>query len=86
MKANLNELRELVLFTEDCNNSFFIAVRHFMFCRVTEPVQQGDYDLGDEFKDEDLDFSFANKDKLLVGFDFLEYVETDFNEDYVITF
>ena len=79
MKANLNELRELVLFTEDSNNPLTSAMVKFMFSKVVEPIQQGVYE-----SNEIDEYFFQTKEDILKGFDYLDAIETDFTEEYEI--
>lgn len=75
MKATLDELRNLVLFTENSNNCLIISMKSFMFTHVVEPIQQGVYE-----STEIDEYFFKDKEDILKGFDFLEEIGTDFNE------
>ena len=86
MKANLNELRELAYGLSDEYNALGYALQKLFFRLITEPLQQGEYELFGRFKRMEPNFTNANLRELLMGFDFLEEIEADFNEDYVITF
>lgn len=79
MKANLKELRDLILFTEDSNNPLISAMVKFMFKQVVEPIQQGVYE-----SSEIDEYFFQNKEDVLKGIEFLEDMGVDFTEEFKI--
>lgn len=76
MKANLNELRELVVFSEDKNTNLRGAMIVLMNQLIVEPVNQGVYE-SDKFDA----YFFQKNDDILEGIDFLEEIGTDMNEE-----
>lgn len=79
MKANLNELYDLVLFSEDKNTNFREAMIALMFKEIVEPIQQGIYE-HDEF---DSSYFQTNKD-ILKGIDWMEEAGFDMNEEFEV--
>ena len=84
MKANLNELRELAYGLSDEYNALGYALQKLFFRIITEPLQVGEYVKFGRFEEIDLNFTNANLRELLIGFEYLEAIETDFTEEYEI--
>lgn len=76
MKANLNELYELVLFSEDNNTNFRTSMIKLMHKLITEPIQQGVYEYDGFYSS-----YFQTNDDILNGIDWLDGIGFDMNEE-----
>lgn len=79
MKSNLNELYELVLFSEDKNTNFREAMINLMHRLIIEPIQHGVY----EHEEFDSSYFQTNND-IIKGIDWLEEIGFDMNKDIEI--
>lgn len=79
MKANLNELYHLVLFSDDTDTNFRTSMIKLMHELIVEPIQQGIYE-HDKF---DSSYFQSNND-ILNGIDWLDEIGFDLSQEYEI--